>query len=87
MAKQNEGKKASIESAKREKKERKQNLIAKAKDIKQALISNQSLFVLLCKKVLVIPNELDNLLPSSVLSLYENSKMCFPRRSLMDYHL
>ena len=59
-----------IESGKSERKTKKQgSFYAKASDVKNTFYTNQPIFVLLYKEVCFNTNELDNSLPSVVVSL------------------
>jgi hypothetical protein len=59
-----------IDSAIEVKTKRKQkNFYAKAKEIKRVMFSNQSMIVLLYKEALLNTNELDPVMPSSIVSL------------------
>ena len=72
-------KKAIIDSAIEVKTERKQNnFYAKAKEIKRAMFSNQLMIVLLYNEALLNTNELDPVMPSSVVSLLQEFEDVFP---------
>ncbi|XP_027171666.1 uncharacterized protein LOC113771265 [Coffea eugenioides] len=77
-AKKIERKKANGEPAKEEKKERRQNLLIKGNVVRKALSINTSVFVLLCKEVMVITSDLANTLPSSIVSLLQEYDDVFP---------
>ena len=62
--KENKGTSLSIEL----KKERKNSMLARVKDVRQALYSYQILLILICKEAL-LTNELDASLPSVVTNL------------------
>ena len=71
--------KATIDSAIEVKSERKQkNFYAKAKEIKRAMFSNKPMIVLLYKEALLNTNELDPILPSSVVTLLQEFEDVFP---------
>ncbi|XP_071902760.1 uncharacterized protein [Coffea arabica] len=65
------------ESAKEGKK--RQNLLAKCRDIRRVLLSKQPIYVLYCKKVLIVTNNLLDRLPSSVVSLLQEYEDVFPK--------
>ena len=68
-----------IESGKNERKTKKQgSFYAKASDIKNAFYTYQPIFVLLYKKVCFNTNELDESLPSVVVSLLQEYEDVFP---------
>ena len=68
-----------IDSAIEVKSERKQkNFYAKAKEIKRAMFSNKPMIVLLYKEALLNTNELDPILPSSVVTLLQEFEDVFP---------
>jgi len=70
VVKKKEGKKTTCESAiERKKREGKQILIAKVKDVRRVLFSNQPLLVLICKEVLFSTNKLDVSLPNVIITL------------------
>ena len=52
-------------------------MLARVKDVRKALYSNQILFVLLCKETL-LTNELDSTLPSIVTNLLQEYQDVFP---------
>jgi hypothetical protein len=68
-----------IDSAMEVKTERKEkNFYAKAKEIKRAMFSNQLMIVLLYKEALLNTNELDHVMPSSVVFLLHEFEYVFP---------
>lgn len=68
-----------IESGKNERKTKKQeSFYAKASDVKSAFYTNQPIFVLLYKEVCFSTNELDESLPSVVVSLLQEYDDVFP---------
>jgi len=67
------------ESEENERKTKKQaSFYAKASDVKSAFYTNQPLFVLLYKEVCFNTNELDESLPSIVVSLLQEYEDVFP---------
>ena len=76
--------KAIIDSAIEAKIKRKQkNFYAKAIEIKRAMFSNQPMIVLFYNEALLNTNELDPVMPSSVVSYCRNLSMFFPTRCRM----
>lgn len=79
MAEEKKREKATINSAIEVKSERKQkNFYAKAKEIKRAMFSNKPMIVLLYKEALLNTNELDPVLPSSVVTVLQEFEDVFP---------
>ena len=80
--KKNEQKKESekkIESGKSERKTKKQwSFYAKASDVRKAFHTNQPIFVLLYKEACFNTNELDEFLPSVIVSLLQEYEDVFP---------
>ena len=72
-------KKMKIENGKNERKTKKQgSFYVKASDVKNAFYTNQPIFVLLYKEVCFNTNELDESLPSIVVSLLQEYEDVFP---------
>ena len=70
-----------IESGKNERKTKKWGSFnAKASDVKNAFYTNQPIFVLLYKEICFNTNELDESLPSVVVSLLQEYEDVFPNR-------
>ena len=68
-----------IESEKNERKTKKQrSFYAKVSDVKNAFYTNQPVFVLLYKEVCFNTNELDESLPSVIVSLLQEYEDVFP---------
>ena len=67
-----------IESGKNERKTKQWSFYAKASDVKNAFYANQPIFVLLYKEVCFNTNELDESLPSVVVSLLQEYEDMFP---------
>ena len=79
--KESENKKESkkkIESGKNERKTKQWSFYTKASDVKNAFYANQPIFVLLYKEVCFNTNELDQSLPSVVVSLLQEYEDMFP---------
>ena len=62
----------------REKQKKQASFYAKASDVKSAFYTNQPIFVLLDKEVCFNTNELDESLPSVVVSLLQEYEDVFP---------
>ena len=82
-AKEKKREKAIIDSAIKVKTERKQKKnYAKAKEIKRAMFSNQPMILLFYNEALLNTNELDPVMPSSVVSLLQEFEYVFPDEML-----
>ncbi|XP_057983505.1 uncharacterized protein LOC131168227 isoform X1 [Malania oleifera] len=82
-AEKNEREKENQNSAIKRKSERKQkNFYAKVSEIKRAMSSNQPMIVLLYKEACLNTNELDLVLPSSIVSLLQEYEDVFPEETL-----
>ena len=75
--KRKEGEKKNTEWGKSEE-NKKTSFYAKASDVKSAFYTNQSIFVLLYKEACFNTNELDESLPSVVVSLLQEYEDMFP---------
>jgi hypothetical protein len=62
----------------REKREKKMSFYAKASDVKSAFYTNQHIFVLFYKETCFNTNELDESLPSVVVSVLQEYEDVFP---------